>query len=139
MKVESRARCREARGGPSLSVGRSFDEPEGIQCVFSVSNNTVPIINKDLFIDVDPSAQKSQIVRIEPASYYPDCGSESDSDHLGSSDPRSTGHFDPDIVSRSASLWNEHDERQPGALGPQISHFVRGLAFRLGIGTTGFR
>ena len=62
------------------------------------------MINKYLFIDVDPSAQKSQIVRIEPASYYPDCGAESDSDHLGRSDPRSAGDFDPDIVPRSASL-----------------------------------
>jgi hypothetical protein len=118
---------------------RSLDRSESIQGVFGISNDTVPIINQHLFIDIDPLPQKLQIVRIEPASYYPDCGSESDSDHLGRSDPRSAGDFDPDIVPRSASLRNEHNEREPSALGPQISHFVRGLAFRLGIGTTGSR
>ena len=125
--------------GPRLSVRRSLDWPEGIQCVFGVSNNAVPIIDQYLFVEVDPLPQKGQIVRIEPASYYPDRGTEVDSDHLGRSNPRSAGDFDPDIVPRTASLRNKHDERQPGALGPQISHFVRGLAFRLGIGTTWFR
>jgi hypothetical protein len=124
-------------GGSSLSVERSVDRPEGIQCVFGISNDTVPIIYKYLFVDVDPLAQKRQILRIEPASYYPDWGAESDSDHLGRSDPRSAGDFDPDIAPRSASLRNEHNEREPGALGLQISHFVGGLAFRLRIGTTG--
>jgi hypothetical protein len=68
-KGRIRARCRDARDGTSLSVGRSFERPEDIQGVFSISNNAVPIINKYLFIDVDPLAQKSQIVRIEAASY----------------------------------------------------------------------
>jgi hypothetical protein len=69
IKAGSRARCRDARAGTSLSVGRSFERPEDIQGVFSIPKNAVPIINKYLFIDVDPLAQKSQIVRIEAASY----------------------------------------------------------------------
>jgi hypothetical protein len=57
---------------PSVSVGRSLDRLEGVQCVFGISDNAVPIIDQYLFIEVDPLPQKIQIVRIEPASYYLD-------------------------------------------------------------------
>ena len=133
------AKKRHAALRTRLLVGHRLDWPEGVQCVFSVANNTVPIIDQYLFIELDPLPQKGQIVRIEPASYYPDRGAESDGDHLGTADPRNPGDFDLDVVPCSASLRNEYDEWQPSALGPQISHFVGGLAFRLCIGTTWFR
>src|SRR3954468_17795310 len=55
----------ESRIRTRLLVGHRLDWPEGIQCVSSVANNTVPIIDYYLFIELDPLPQKGQIVRIE--------------------------------------------------------------------------
>ena len=50
-------------------IRHRLDRPEGAQGVFGISNDTVPIIDYYLFIDVDPLSQKRQIVRIEPGGW----------------------------------------------------------------------
>src|SRR4051794_38632151 len=95
---------------------------QGVDCVFGISDDTVPVIDQDVGIKVEPFSDQLELARIEPPAGYARRRAKRDGYHFRVVHARRPRQLDPDIVARAAALRDENNKRQPCPLGTKICH-----------------